>query len=158
MTTNGPLGEPRNEHIIHDEQAMRTQDSPHPKTLDELTSIVEKLSTGQHDYGTCVYAMSLAAVAAFNYVAHELGVTGFQASCADMDILRRTRYFKGPFMVVNGEDALYPQSDLRDKLDEFLTDIQPWLKEQAQQKLAQQKAAGTTAADSVMAHWKKLAQ
>ncbi len=54
--------------------------------------------------------MSLAAVAAFYYVSHKLGVTGFQASCADMDFLQRTRSMKSGFKILDYDDLLYPQS------------------------------------------------
>src|SRR5690606_31751241 len=89
-----------------DEAQMRAAEVPWPETMDELTAYIEGLVEREHDYGTCVYAMSMAAVAAFQHVAKRLGVTGFQASCADMDVLRRTRNLDGPFMLVKGEDAL----------------------------------------------------
>ena len=73
------------------EQEMRDTEVPRANTIGELSDYIESLVQQEHDYGTCVYAMSMAATAAFNYVARRLGVTGFQASCADMDVLRRTR-------------------------------------------------------------------
>jgi len=36
------------------------------------------------------------------------------------------------------ENALYPQTDPREKLDEALTEWKPWLKEQAEKKLKTQ--------------------
>lgn len=62
-----------------DEKGMREAKVPWPHTKEQLTEYVESLVNRTHDYGTCVYAMSMAAEAAFNYVAHHLGVTGFQA-------------------------------------------------------------------------------
>lgn len=91
------------------EQEMRDTEVPRANTIGELSDYIESLVAKQHDYGTCVYAMSMAATAAFNYVARQLGVTGFQASCADMDVLRRTRRIKGPFMLVDSDKMLYPQ-------------------------------------------------
>jgi len=73
------------------EKEMREAKEPWPYTEQQLTEYIASLVDRQHDYGTCVYAMSLAAAAAFNYVAHKLGVTGFQSSCADLDFIRRTR-------------------------------------------------------------------
>ena len=77
-----------------DEKEMRDAKVPWPKTEEQLQQYVNSLVERPHDYGTCVYAMSMAATAAFNYVAGQLGVTGFQSSCADMDVIRRTRGYK----------------------------------------------------------------
>ena len=134
---------------------MREADEPRPKSIKELAAYVQTLVDGEHDYGTCVYAMSLAATAAFNFVASQLGVTGFQASCADLDILRRTRSLKGPFMLIKAEDALYPQYDLRGNVDKALTKWQPWLSEEATKLLAEHVNSRVSA--NVHAHWRKLA-
>jgi hypothetical protein len=92
------------------EQTMRDSKAPWPKSTDELRAYIDELTGGSHDYGTCVYAMSLAAHAAFNYVASKLGVTGFQASCADMDFLERTRGYKHGFAIIDYGKLLYPQT------------------------------------------------
>lgn len=136
-----------------DEKAMRESSVPWPKTPEQLSQYIASLVSKEHDYGTCVYAMSMAAVAALNYVAGHLGVTGFQASCADMDIIRRTRHIDGPFMLINGADALYPQYDLPGRLAEAMDKWKPWLKEQAQKNLD----SNTSAHPNVIDHWKKLA-
>lgn len=136
------------------EREMRESGVPWLKTQQELSDYIANLVAGEHDYGTCVYAMSMAAVAAFNHVATTLGVTGFQASCADLDILRRTRHVDGPFMLLKAGDALYPQYDLHAKLDEMLTDARPWLTEQAKANLAKDNEHTHP---NVIAHWKKLA-
>lgn len=136
------------------EAEMREAKEPWPYTFEQLREYIDSLVNRQHDYGTCVYAMSLAATAAFNYVAHQLGVTGFQSSCADLDFIRRTRSIKGPFMLIKGEDALYPQYDLRQKLSETLQEWKPWLKEEATKKLLETDHAHP----NVLEHWKKLAK
>lgn len=110
------------------ESAMRDAKVPWPLTKEQLVEYIQSLVDRQHDYGTCVYAMSMAAEAAFNYVSHCLGVTGFQASCADLDFVRRTRSLKGPFILLKGEDMLYPQYDLEEKLEEAIKNWRPWLK------------------------------
>jgi hypothetical protein len=79
------------------------------QSLDGLKDLIGSLTNAVHDYGSCVYAMSIAAEAAFNYVANQLGVAGFQASCADLDIIRRTRRIKTSFTIVTPDDYLYPQ-------------------------------------------------
>ena len=138
------------------EQEMRDTQVPTFKSIGELANYIEALQGQKHDYGTCVYAMSMAAVAAYNYIASALGVTGFQASCADMDILRRTRGMEGPFILLKGEDLLYPQYDLNAKLNEFIKEIQPWLAEEAEKKLAAGNAKH--AHPDVIAHWQSIVQ
>lgn len=136
------------------ETEMRNSEVPWPKTEKQLLEYIKSLTERTHDYGTCVYAMSMAATATFNYVAGQLGVTGFQSSCADMDILRRTRSIKGPFMILKGEDALYPQYDLPGKLEKALEEWKPWLAEEAEKNLADKNHAH----HDVITHWKKLAK
>lgn len=136
------------------EQEMRDTEVNTPKTKEELSATIEALVSQEHDYGTCVYAMSMAAVAAYNYVAHRLGVSGFQASCADLDIIRRTRMIDGPFMLITADKALYPQYNLQETLAEAMDDWAPWLKEQAEKKIAE---AGERAHPDVLAHWRALA-
>lgn len=137
------------------ENEMRNADVPTPKSAKELSKYIDDLVKRQHDYGTCVYAISMAATAAFNYVASQLGVTGFQASCADMDILRRTRSLNGPFMILDGSQALYPQYDLEGKVREWLRtdDFKKYLAEEARKKLAETDGASPM----VAAHWRRLA-
>lgn len=135
------------------EQQLRDVDVPWLTTAAELSTYIAALVDRPHDYGTCVYAMSLAAVAAFQYVAGALGVTGFQASCADLNILKRTRHLTGPFMIVDGDDMLYPQSDLREKLDAFLSKNRPWAAGEAAKKIAE---ASEFTHPAVRAHWDAL--
>lgn len=136
------------------EKEMREAKVPTPETKGALAEYIESLVNRDHDYGTCVYAMSMAATAAFNYVAHQLGVTGFQASCADMDIITRTRSIKGPWILLKGEDALYPQYDLKGNLAEFMESAKPWLKDEAKKLLIEKDAH---VHPNVKAHWEKLA-
>lgn len=142
------------------ETEMREAESPWPRTEKQLAEYVNSLANRAHDYGTCVYAMSLAATAAFNYMAHKLGTTGFQASCADLDFVRRTRSIKGPFILLKGEDCLYPQYDLAERLCEAMESWKPWLKEQAVAKLEEDWShqPAMSAHSAVRAHWEKLAR
>jgi hypothetical protein len=135
------------------EAEMRDAEAAHPKTPEELTAYVESLVNRGHDYGTCVYAMSLAATAAFNYVAGKLGVTGFQASCADMDIIRRTRGMKDGFIIVDGNNLLYPQYDVLDRVAQWMAGARGELAKKAKVLLAEKK----TVHPDVVAHWERLA-
>ena len=136
------------------EKEMHDAANPWPLTEKQLLEYIVSLIDRGHDYGTCCYAMSLAAVAAFNYVAGKLGVTGFQSSCADLDFLRRTRSMKGPFIILKAEDMVFPQYDLPGRLREAMDEWQPWVKEQAEKHLEETDMAHPI----VIAHWKMLAQ
>lgn len=137
------------------EAEMRATDVPWLDTPEALSAYISSLVERPHDYGSCVYAMSMAAVAAYRYVAKRLGTTGFQAGCADLDILKRTRGIKGPFAIVNGEDMLYPQYDIRSKVDEWLKEWTPWAAEEAQKKLAEDRQF---VHPDVLARWQQLAK
>ena len=136
------------------EQEMRDTEVPRANTIAELSDYIESLVQQEHDYGTCVYAMSMAATAAFNYVARRLGVTGFQASCADMDVLRRTRRITGPFMIVDGNKMLYPQYSIERDVREAMNEWAQWAGDEARKLLAQDNGR---ASPKVIKHWKGLA-
>lgn len=138
------------------ELEMQKEEAPSPKSTQDLSEYIESLVERKHDYGTCVYAMSLAATASFNYVASKLGVTGFQASCADLDILKRTRGLKCPFILLKAEDMLYPQYDLHGKLAQAMEEWKEWAKEQAIQKLNENKDKEVH--HDFWARWEALAQ
>ncbi|AMO55571.1 hypothetical protein GZ77_09535 [Endozoicomonas montiporae] len=138
------------------EQEMQKEKAPTLETMDELTTYINSLTEREHDYGTCVYAMSLAATAAFNHVASKLGITGFQASCADMDIIRRTRHIESPFALITAEKALYPQYDIKSDVDGYLNDWQDWLKKAARDKLKESEKESVHT--DVWAHWERLAE
>jgi len=140
-----------------DEAAMRDFKSPWPESIDELAALITAVTNREHGYGTCVYAMSIAAECAFNYVAYTEGCTGFQASMADLDVVRRTRSLKGPFALIDGNDLLYPQHDIRGRIEELISKWQPWAKKEAQ-KLLDSNGNGHGAHPDVKAHWQKLAE
>ena len=135
------------------EQELRDSKAINPKTIEELNEYITKLVEQEHDYGTCVYAMSLSSVATFSYVAHKLGVTGFQASCADLDFIKRIRNIKGSFIILKAEDLLYPQYDLQTRFLEWKSEQKEWLKEEATKLLNDNSK---NAHPDVIAHWKKL--
>ena len=137
------------------EREMREEKVPWFNNLSDLTKYIESLVKIKHDYGTGVYAMSMAATATFYYMSNKIGCTGFQSSCADLDIIRRTRSMDCPFMIIKAEDMLYPQSDIHEKLNEALNNWKSWAKEEAKKKIENTKHEVHPA---VMAHWKKLAE
>lgn len=115
------------------EHEMREASVPTPQTLEDLTTYINGLVNRPHDYGTCVYAVSMAATAAMQYVYDKLGMTGFQTSCADLDIVRRNRHIQGPFAIIKAEDSLFPQYDKRIK--EIQDGWHDWLIEEAKKKI-----------------------
>ncbi len=137
------------------ELEMQAEEAPCPKTVEELNEYIQscldaikwpKKENGELEhateesgsaYGKCVYAMSLASVATFHYVAGQVGASGFQASCADLDILRRTRSLKGPFSIVDYTQMLYPQYDVLAKVKEIAEsqETKDYLKEKALEQL-----------------------
>lgn len=140
------------------EKDMRDATVPWLKTADELRDYITALAERPHDYGTCVYAMSMAAEAAKNYVAGKLGVSGFQAGAADMDFLRRARGMKHGFRLFDYANLLYPQYwD-----DEQRYVWQAALREPETRKRFAEEAArllreSPNAAPRVRAHWETLA-
>jgi hypothetical protein len=96
------------------------------------------------------------ALATFDYVAHAIGATGFQASWADLQFIKHSRHYDGPFAVIDGRDMLYPQYDILAKVRGYLEEWQPWAAEEARHKLDERDAA--TVSRRVVQHWKKLAQ
>lgn len=137
------------------EEELKNYEVPFPKTLEELNEIIIALTKREHDYGTCVYAMSIASVATFNYMSGALGSTGFQASCADLDILRRTRRMESGFQILNYDDLLYPQKKDSFNLiyEELIDKHKKRLSKEAKKLLKEYKDAHP----DVIKHWKWLA-
>jgi hypothetical protein len=97
----------------------------------------------------------MASVATFNFIAHKLGVTGFQASCADLDFLARVRDMKLGFIVLNGRDLMYPQYDLHKRLEDFIdqTMSSPNFLSEVRKSLNEDGAVPI-----VREHWKSILQ
>lgn len=140
-----------------DEPTLRAAKIPFPKAEDEMLAIMRAVLDRGHDYGTCVYAMSIAATAAFNYAASKLGCTGFQASLADLDFVRRARLIDGPLAIFKAADLCYPQYDLRTKFNEWVEKSQDWVSERCAELLRDMDATGGGAHPGVVAHWEKHA-
>ena len=139
------------------EKELREAEVTTPKSIEELNQYIDDLVTRQHDYGTCVYAMSMSAFATFNYVARKLGVTGFQASCADLDFIGRSRMMKDGFRIIDYNKLLYPQYLTEEhfpSIKKLMMDNKESLKEKAKNLLDEN---GERANNQVIKHWKKLA-
>jgi hypothetical protein len=143
------------------EKEMRESKAPWPKSKDELLAFIDKMEKEANDYsepgegyGKAVYVMSLIATAAFYYASHVVGSTGFQASCADIDFLRRTRSMDDGFQIINYSDLLYPQYE--DKIPGYWSLIEKnkeWLAQRAAKLLSESDGM---AVEAVLNHWKRL--
>lgn len=135
------------------EKEMYESKVPWFETMEELETYIEGLCDQTHDYGTCCYAVSMAAVATFQYMAQYFGITGFQAGYADMDILRRTRNMKNGFRILDYDNLLYPQyKDRFPTWDSLIDEHIEHLAKAAQEKLDKFEHAHP----DVKAYWKKL--
>lgn len=133
---------------------------------DQLARQIQAMVADVHDpavaygpnrdgYGKCVEVMWRAGYLAHEVVASQLGVTGFQHSISSLALLGKLRGIEGPYLVIKMEDALFPQYDLRAKLEESLSDedVRTWLAEKAAEKLAGDL---THVHLDVVAHWRGL--
>lgn len=142
------------------EQEMRDAKVPWLDSEEALIAYIRSLVDRPHDYGTAAYAMSMAATAAFNYAANKLGTTGFQASCADLDFLRRSRGYKHGFHVIDYSKLLYPQSCNEESVPGFRSLLAD---ERVNSQLRKAAAGlieemGDHAAPRVLRHWRELAE
>lgn len=131
-----------------------------PQTEEELLAYVrtelariQQAGTGEDGYNLCPDLVTNVAVAAFNYAASVLGITGFQAGWAEMNFIRITRRLTGPFAILDGAQLLYPQYDLREKFEGYMREWPAQLADQARDLLSQSEFAHP----AVRAHWGKLA-
>lgn len=124
-------------------------------TRDELIAFIDEKVSQEHDYNTSADALWEVAEAAFNYVASELGVTGFQAGYASMMLLKKTKGLDCPVAVIHGDDLLYPQYDIPAKVAEWIEGWKPWAGEQARKLLA--KSDPEHVHPDVWRRWEELA-
>lgn len=123
------------------EEELRDSKTPPIESMEALVEFVRTLADREHDYGTAVYAMSLAADAAFNYVAHSLGVTGFQASVAQLDWFARQRDMEFGFRVIDYGDLRWPQSARRLPIKEIDESLANKLSDWALKRMRQDRDA-----------------
>jgi hypothetical protein len=125
-------------------------------TSQGLTDLDEVEKIQGRAYSAAAEALVAAGKAAFDYVADEQGVSGFQGSWAALKLYGDLMNITCPYGIYKLEDALYPQYDLRARLDGWLTepDNIQWLADQAREHLAHSEQM----APAVRAHMEHLAQ
>ena len=107
----------------------------------------------QHDYGTVVQAVAIAAVGAAWACDHspQGGITGFQSGFVMWDFIRRWSGKDGPLRLLDYRDALYPQ-DAGKFAHTIDRDEWSWLQEQAGALLVENQ----TAHERVRQHWSDI--
>lgn len=125
-----------------------------PKDLEGFLNYVKQIEEQPHDYNSIADALADATVAFFNYFASKHGMTGFQASWAGLQFLRKSRGMEHPFMIVDGGKLLYPQYDLHRDLEKFIEETKSQLADVALENL---KSVDSYTHDNVVRHWEYLA-
>lgn len=131
--------------------------------LIEFRDGIEELvyPTDGHDYNTSCDALWKAAKLAFDFVAHELRVTGFQAEMAAIHLYGQLVGIDGPYMILRLEKELYPQYDNIEDLRRWIADedSREWLRAEARKKIAEYKeGAEFGPTPRVLARWEELAR
>jgi hypothetical protein len=125
-----------------------------PKTEDELLAVIRDAIAKGTDYNGSAEALSTCAVAAFMYAASVVGASGFQGEWAALRAYGEVMGIKGPFAVLRGEDLVYPQYDLRRKVEGYIDEWTPWAAEKARENLLGDLSH---VHPEVLAHWRALA-
>jgi hypothetical protein len=127
-----------------------------PVNIEDLANQIQEIVSKSYSYEDAPNALAEAALLAFNFVASELGVSGYQASYADMVFLSKSRRIKGPFAIVKADDMLYPQYDILKDVQKHLDNWSSWVAEEATRRL-EGSANLYSPSSTVIDHWKKLA-
>lgn len=124
-------------------------------TAEKLPEFIRHLTEDySHDYGTIIKAMGAAAIAAVNAIdnSDQGGITGFQASCLNLEFLRNWYYTsnKCGLRLIDYDKMLYPQY-----YDRFNTiSATTWKKIQETAKTYLNSY--DLASDAVRKHWKSI--
>ncbi len=137
------------------EQEVQATEVPTFRTIQGLSTYINLLVTTDHNFGTCVDAMSMAATAVFNFVKAKTGADDFMADLARDDIIRRLRGCSGPFVVIGAEEDLHQRCGSKRKLAEARADDEwiDWLKHTAKERL---RSDLSKCHPKVVKHWRRL--
>ena len=127
----------------------------YPNSWEELTEYVNELESRPHDYSSIADALTKATVAMFNYFACKHGMTGFQASWAELQFLKTTRGMEAPFAIIDGSKLLYPQYDIHADINKWIEEWKPELGKIAQKKLEEDNSF---AHPEVIKRWQELSK
>ena len=127
-------------------------EKPWPDNIQELTSYIEEVKEKYNtSYNDAVYGPALAAIAAFNYTATQMGLSAFQADYSEMLSLEKIRNIKHGFEILNFDNLLYPQylKDFNLSAETLIRKNLDELKKAAKEELERSPSA----AQEVRAHW-----
>ena len=125
--------------------------------FEKLCEYLKLCETYDDDYGGVVMAMGQAALAVMDYFAHVFGITGFQASCLNFEILRGWTYShnKTSLKIVDYDDMLYPQFSY--KYDKTITPyIWESIQKEAKRSLDEMDSFDHKVHPAVIAHWQSI--
>lgn len=131
-----------------------SRDDPNRGSLADSDSAVTR------GYQQSADALWETAEAVFNFVAREVGASGFQAGWAAMQLFGKIQGIEGPWGFVRASDMVYPQTaDLAGKVAKWQEEWAGWVSEEAKKKLAKEDEyyGPLRAHPNVIAHWKELA-
>lgn len=134
------------------DEEFSKMEMPWPDSVQELTSYIEEVKEKYNtSYGDAVYGPALAAIASFNYVASQMGLSGFQADYSEMLFLKKLRYIKHGFKILNFDNLLYPQylNDFNLSAETLIRKNLDELKKAAKEELEK----NPNAAQEVRDHW-----
>lgn len=134
------------------DEEFSKMEMPWPDNVQELTSYIEEAKEKYNtSYGDAVYGPALAAIAAFNYVACQMGLSGFQAGYSEMLFLKKLRYIKHGLKILNFDNLLYPQylNDFNLSAETLIRKNLDELKKAAKEELEK----SPNAAQEVRDHW-----
>jgi hypothetical protein len=143
------------------EKELQSYEIPEIKDIKDLTKFITSMEKEGRLYETAPYAMALASYATFMYMADKLGVTGFQASWADMQFLSRTRGMEDGFRILDYSNLLYPQyeNEFDLSMDKLIEENIEHLRPKAIKLLEKDKNDDGTynAHEDIVAHWERIA-
>lgn len=125
-----------------------------PKSWEDFKEYVEEIESQPHGYNSIADALTQSTVAFFNYFASKHGMTGFQASWSQMQIIATLRNMEAPFMIVDSSKLLYPQYDVENDVKEFLKNSKAELSKIAKKNLEENNEFTS---QRVIARWEELA-
>ena len=144
------------------ETELQNYEVPRIESLDDLKKFIMEMVQNGQSYDTAPYAVALASYATFKYMALRLGISGFQASWADMQFIKRTRKMKDGFRIINYSELLYPQYEYKFNLnmDKLIEENIEHLKPRAIELLEENKNddGSYSAHEDVVKHWKRIAE
>lgn len=131
--------------------------SMNPETLEDFIKMVEAVEGSHHTYETIADSLTDLTVAFFNYFASKHGMTGWQASWAQLQFIKKTRNMEAPFMIVDSSKLLYPQYDILVDVERFLEESKPELAKIAQERLDELKDDDLISLN-VLERWKEISK